>query len=97
MMDRFRKTSKKESFLMEYYHTALMRAEKQDDNYKKKQLKKLKNCIADLPNRCKAVFVESKLSKNTNQEVARKLNISLKTVEGHITKGYKLLKECMKK
>lgn len=97
MMDFYRKKGRKDIFLMEYYHTALMRAEKKDDEYKKGLLQKLKICMQSLPERCREVFIACKLSKKTNQEIAQEMNIALKTVEGHVSKGYRLLKECMKK
>lgn len=97
MMDTFRTKSRTDSFLMDYYHTALLRAERKGDNHKKELLKKLKDCVEELPDRCREVFLESKFFEKTNQQVALDFKISLKTVEGHISKGYRLLKKCMKK
>lgn len=95
MMDAYREKGRTDTFLMEYYHTALIRAEKKEDEYKKNLLQKLKACMQSLPQRCREVFTACKLSKKTNQEVAQEMDIALKTVEGHVSKGYRLLKECM--
>lgn len=94
MMDTYRRKKKKDNLLSDYYFTALMRAENQDEDYKKRQRKKLKACLEKLPSRCRKIFAACKLSKRNNQEVAAEFGISLKTVEGHITKGFKMLKEC---
>src|SRR5699024_1190803 len=51
-IDTYRKKERTNSFLLDYYHTAILRAEKKDQSYKKRLLKKLKNCINALPNRC---------------------------------------------
>src|SRR5699024_9602303 len=94
-MDTYRKKKQTNSFLIDYYYTALIRAEKKDQSYKKELLKKLKNCIDTLPDRCQKVFKECKLSQKTNQEVADELDISIKTVEKHVSTGYRLIRECV--
>jgi RNA polymerase sigma-70 factor (ECF subfamily) len=45
-----------------------------------------------LPPKCKETFLLSKKEGLTNIEIAEYLNISIKTVEGQITKAYKMLK-----
>ncbi len=45
-----------------------------------------------LPERCKEVFELSRFEYKSNAEIANQLNISLKTVEGHITKALKQLR-----
>lgn len=96
LMDEYRRHKKRDSFLNDYYYTAIMRADSQKEDHKAEQLKTLKNCIKKLPKRCREVFMESKLSQKTNQQIAADFKISVKTIEGHITKGYRLLKECIK-
>ena len=49
--------------------------------------------IAQLPKRCKETFLLSKKEGLTNIEIAQYKNISVKTVEGHLTKAYHLLRE----
>ena len=48
--------------------------------------------IEKLPKKCKEVFVLSKKEGLTNIEIAAYLDISIKTVEGQITKAFKILK-----
>lgn len=50
--------------------------------------------ITNLPPKCKATFILSKKEGLTNIEIAEYLNISIKTVEGHLTKAYHLLRKC---
>jgi len=45
-----------------------------------------------LPPKCKETFLLSKKEGLTNIEIAEYLNVSIKTVEGQITKGYRLLR-----
>jgi RNA polymerase sigma-70 factor (ECF subfamily) len=57
------------------------------------KLKEMKLKIESLPNRTKEIFCLSKQSGLSNVEISETLNISLKTVEGHITKAFKLLRD----
>ena len=49
--------------------------------------------IEKLPKKCKEAFLLSKKEGLTNMEIAEYMNISIKTVEGHLTKSYILLRE----
>lgn len=49
--------------------------------------------IESLPPKCKETFLLSKKEGLTNIEIAEYLNISIKTVEGQLTKAYALLRE----
>ena len=54
-----------------------------------KMLKIVNRCIDKLPKRCKEVFVLSKKKGYTNIEISEVLDISVKTVEAHITLAFK--------
>src|SRR5699024_2915306 len=95
LMDTFRYQKRKDSFLQDYYRTALIRAENLDESYKRRQIGRLQTCLDKLPDRCSEVFKESKFSGKKYQQIADELKISVKTVEGHITKAFKLIKICM--
>ncbi|GGE52222.1 RNA polymerase sigma-70 factor (ECF subfamily) [Pedobacter psychrotolerans] len=48
--------------------------------------------IDTLPAKCKTVYQLSRIENKNNKEIASLLNISEKTVEGHLTNALKLLK-----
>jgi len=48
--------------------------------------------LSKLPERCKEVFELSRIENLTYTQIANKLHISAKTVEGHITKALKQLR-----
>ena len=52
--------------------------------------------IERLPNKCNQVFRLSKKEGLTNIEIAEHLGISIKTVEGHLTKALRMLRERLK-
>jgi len=49
--------------------------------------------INRLPEKCSEVFKESRINGLSNQEIAIKLNITVKTVEKHISKALKSFRE----
>ncbi|WP_029282909.1 RNA polymerase sigma-70 factor [Pedobacter sp. R20-19] len=56
-------------------------------------LRRLVEKIIDtLPPKCKSVYQLSRIENKNNKEIASLLNISEKTVEGHLTHALKLLK-----
>lgn len=56
---------------------------------------RVKKEIEILPPKCKQIFVMSKQEGLTNIEIAAYLNISIKTVEGHITKAFTILRKTL--
>jgi RNA polymerase sigma-70 factor (ECF subfamily) len=55
----------------------------------------IESTVQSLPDKCKLVF---KLSRNTGlseKDIAKKLNISIKTVQAHITKALKALRKSL--
>lgn len=95
-IDDQRDNAKKIEMLSSYYYTALMQATNIDKEKKDDNLKKLDNCIESLPEKCKVVFKENKLNGKKYDQISDEFKISKKTVEGHITKAYKLIKNCFK-
>lgn len=94
-IDNYRKKKKRDAQLESYYQIALDKIIDTDEEYKEERLKKLDKCIAELPPKCKEVFISIKFLGMKYKEVATKLNISLKTVEGHTRNAYSLIKKCM--
>lgn len=58
-----------------------------DDGANERLNQEVLNSINLLPDRCKEVFLLSRQSNLKNREIADKLNISIKTVEKHISKA----------
>ena len=53
----------------------------------------IKNEINKLPDKCKEVFMLSRYEELKYAEIAMRLDISIKTVEAHISKALKILRE----
>ncbi|MDO6803894.1 sigma-70 family RNA polymerase sigma factor [Wenyingzhuangia sp. 1_MG-2023] len=71
-----------------------------DENIEISEQKKLliHEEIEKLPTKCKQIFSLSKKEGLSNLEISEHLSISIKTVEGQITKAYSILrKNCMDK
>ena len=54
--------------------------------------KMIKQSINELPEKCRVVFIMSRLDCKKNSEIAAELNISIKAVEANITRALKSLK-----
>lgn len=52
-------------------------------------------CIQKLPPRCKDVFVESRFNEMKQDQIAAKMQISLKTVKAQVGKALKYIKDCL--
>jgi RNA polymerase sigma-70 factor (ECF subfamily) len=48
--------------------------------------------IEELPNKTKEIFVKKRFQNKKNKEIAEELDLTVKTVEAHITKALKVLK-----
>ncbi len=56
----------------------------------------IQETLDELPPQCKKVFILSRFEEKKNKEIAEELNISVKVVEKHITKGLKIFKIALK-
>jgi RNA polymerase sigma-70 factor (ECF subfamily) len=55
----------------------------------------LMRAIDALPEKCREIFLLSRMQRLSNQAIATQLDISLKTVEAQITIALKRLSECL--
>jgi len=56
----------------------------------------IQQTLNQLPPQCREVFCLSRFEDLSNQVIAEKLEISVKTVEAHITRALKILREALK-
>lgn len=68
-----------------------------EDDHIKNRVEIMNREIDKLPNKTKEVFYLSKKRGFSNIEISELLDISIKTVEGHMTKAFKLLRTEVKK
>lgn len=55
----------------------------------------IQRAILALPDNSRTIFLKSRNENLTNQEIADEMNISLKTVEKHITRSLKIIREVL--
>jgi RNA polymerase sigma-70 factor (ECF subfamily) len=66
-----------------------------DDPYlliEKELAEQFQEIVNDLPERCKEVFILSRVNGMKNREIALELNLSLKTIEKHISYALRILR-----
>jgi len=96
-IDHIRKY-KKEIYLFEMVHVeAVSEIVLEEEGNLKNKIKIIEREIEQLPKKCHKVFTLSKKEGLTNDEIAKYLSISVKTVEGHLTNAIKILRKNIKK
>lgn len=56
----------------------------------------INKAIEELPDKCRKIFIMNKIEGMTTEKIAELENISVRTVEGHIGKAYKIMREKLK-
>ena len=56
----------------------------------------IEKALNTLPERCREIFILSKLEGKKQKEIAEELNVSVKTIEAQMTIAYKKLREELK-
>ncbi|MFI1743660.1 RNA polymerase sigma factor [Thalassobellus sediminis] len=94
-IDQYRK--QKPFFPLEKkYIDAITTIVEEDDNHSLERIIKLvKQEIQNLPPKCKEVFLLSKEEGLSNIEIAEYKNVSIKSVEAHITKAFNILRKTL--
>ncbi len=91
-IDQFRK-KKSVMALEKEYIDALNTVVEEEDKSLEKLINLVKKEIECLPPKCKRTFILSKKEGLTNIEISDYLNVSVKSVEAHITKAFSILRK----
>ena len=67
-----------------------------DDNDNQVLLQKVYKEINKLPPKCREVFIMSKIDGMNYKEISTHLGISSKTIESHMTKAFRLIRNALK-
>jgi len=95
-IDQYRKNQTKLQVEQHYYKHLNSIVQHYDDKKLKDALKLIYEVVETLPIKCKEVFILSKKDGLSNMEIAVHLNVSIKTVEGQISKAYKAIRKTLK-
>lgn len=92
-INQYWKDQSKKALETEYVNALNEIVEETDNSTLKKLSSLVLKEIENLPPKCKKVFLLSKKEGLTNIEISEHLNISIKSVEGHITKAYSIIRK----
>jgi RNA polymerase sigma-70 factor (ECF subfamily) len=92
-IDQYRKEKSVLPLEKKHFDALSSIVEDEDENSLEKLIKLVKQEIENLPPKCKQTFLLSKQDGLTNIEIAEYLNVSLKSVEAHITKAFSILRK----
>ena len=91
-IDQYRKN--KSVVTLEEKHLKVINTIIDDNSFDiEKLMTRVNDEIEKLPEKCKKVFILNKKEGLTHDEIAEYLQISKKTVEGHITRAFKILNQ----
>jgi RNA polymerase sigma-70 factor (ECF subfamily) len=92
-IDQYRKNKSVIALEKKYIDALSSIVEEEDENSLEKLILTVKQEIEKLPPKCQQVFLLSKEEGLTNIEIAEYLNVSIKSVEAHITKAFSILRK----
>ena len=94
-LDYYRRNRPVFSLEKTHIDTLVVYVQEDLDNSMERLISQVNMEIKNLPPKCKQSFLLSKQEGLTNIEIAEHLNISTKTVEGHITKAFSILRKTL--
>lgn len=92
-IDQYRKRKYVLPLEKKYIDALSTLVEDEDEKSLEKLIAMVKREIDNLPPKCKQTFLLSKQDGLTNIEIAEYLNISIKSVEAHITKAFSIIRK----
>lgn len=92
-IDLYRKDKSTTALEVKYYEAMSEIVEKMDEKKFTEIIEVVTREIEKLPPRCRQVFTMSKREGLTNKEISEYMEISIKTVEAQITKGFNMLRK----
>ncbi len=94
-IDHYRKKKAVTALEKKYIDGLNYVVEEADENSLEKLISLVQKEIEKLPPKCKRTFILSKQEGLTNIEIAEYLNISIKSVEAHVTKAFSILRKSL--
>lgn len=92
-IDTYRKTKTINKKLEELRYIEIQRLTEEDTSIRNYQIELLNKAIEELPEKCREIFILSKLEGLKYKEIAEKLGISIKTVENQIGTAFMKLRK----
>lgn len=92
-IDNYRKKQRELTMLDNWMYNRLMELTIEDEDIKGKKIIHMLKAIEALPPKCKEVFVLSKYEHLKYSQIAKKLNISIKTVEAQMGRAFSLIRK----
>nr|WP_103070466.1 RNA polymerase sigma-70 factor [Aquimarina sediminis] len=95
LVDTYKKNKKELNYIEQIQKEALDIFMEEDNDFIKKQIKRIQIEIDKLPPKCKEVFILNKIQGLKYREVAEQLDISVKTVEAQMSKAMVRIKDAL--
>jgi len=95
-IDEYRKQKLVVPLEKKYIDALTTMVENEDEHALEAKIKLVKRAIQNLPPKCREIFMLSKHDGLTNLEIAEYKQVSIKSVEAHITKAFSILRQSIR-
>ncbi|MEG3660222.1 RNA polymerase sigma-70 factor, partial [Arenibacter palladensis] len=95
-IDEYRKQKLVVPLEKKYIDALTDMVENEDEHALEAKIKLVKRAIHNLPPKCREIFMLSKHDGLTNLEIAEYKQVSIKSVEAHITKAFSILRQSIR-
>ncbi len=95
LVDNYKRNKKELNYLQQVQNEVLEIFSEEEEDFIKKQIKKVQAEVDKLPPKCKEVFVLNKIEGLKYREVADQLGVSVKTVEAQLSKAMTRIREAL--
>lgn len=92
-LNQYKKNQSTMLLEQKYFDALEKTTESYENQFFEKTIERIKKEIEKLPPKCREVFLLSRKDGLTNMEISDHLNVSIKTVEAHITKAFSILRK----
>ncbi|SRR5690606_3450705 len=92
-IDQYRKNKLRHDFILQLKRQALADRLREDEEQREVRVEKLRQIIAQLPDRCREILILNKMEGLKYREIAEKLSISEKTVESQMRIAFQKIRE----
>ncbi|WP_417885550.1 RNA polymerase sigma factor [Zunongwangia sp.] len=95
-IDNYRKNKKQQTYLDQLKSETLINLVEESDDLLEHKLKLIDKAVESLPERCRLILIMHKKQGYSHKEIAKKLQISTKTVEAQLRIAYTRLRKDFK-
>lgn len=96
VLNEYRSNSVRTAFQKDFFFGSVCKNDLAEIFETKELSEKIENALSQLPPKCRQAFILSRNADLSNKDIAEQMQISVSTVEKHIVKALKILRDSVK-